>query len=255
MLVYHTKRSRQRRRLAEIQRSAERHNSQQPRPRPNSVTEPMYQMAGTPWAQPTQGLPDSSRIPSYYADNSSATNMISRQNQQRPHQASDFSLQRSTTTHSEFNSTNGGSSDYHAQPLTASTSTHRQGINTPWAEGSNASESHSDEMSGVGLGRQNTKAQYRTATQREEEAWEAKRREAHTVGTRRVARADTRRVAHSDTRRVARTDTIASTAPVNTPRNGGGAGWATDDLDPIDSPVTGDVPDAPPPAYSEHHAI
>jgi len=38
---------------------------------------PTYQMGGTPWAQPTQVLANSSRIPSYYVDNSSTINMAS----------------------------------------------------------------------------------------------------------------------------------------------------------------------------------
>lgn len=108
----------------------------------------------------------------------------------------------------------------------------------PWTEEPYASESRSGEISGAGLGRQNTKARYLSATQREEEAWEAKRREARAVGTSRVG--------------VSNTSTIASTAPVNTPSNGGSAEWATDDLGPIDAPVPGGVPDLPPPAYSEH---
>jgi len=107
-------------------------------------------------------------------------------------------------------------------------------------EGSYAPESQSGEISGTGLARQNTKARYLSATQREEEAWEAKRREARTVGTSRVG------VSNTDT------GAIASTAPVNTPGNGGSAGWSTDDLGPIDPPVPGGVPDLPPPAYSEH---
>ena len=200
----------------------------------------MYQLASTPWVQSIQGLPASSRIPSYYADNRGATDVVSRQNQQRPHHASQLSLQPSTTAHSELNSTNGGSSDNHAQPRTISTSTHRQGINTPWAEGSNTSESHSGETSGARLGRHHTKARFLTAAEREEEA---NRREAQTVGTSRVGVSN------------AHTDTIASIAPVNNPRNGGSAGWATDEFGLADPPTPGGVPDHPPPAYSEHPVI
>jgi len=199
----------------------------------------MYQMTGRPWAQPTEALPNSSRIPSYYADNSSTTNMVSWQNQQS-HYASETSLRPPTTTNSEYNSTNGGASDYHVQPWATPMSTHQQGINTPWVEGPYVSESQSGEISGTGLARQNTKARYLSTTQREEEAWEAKRREARAVGTSRVGVSNTG------------TGTIASTAPVNTPSNGGSAGWSTDDLGPTGPPVPGGVPDLPPPAYSEH---
>ena len=195
----------------------------------------MHQTAGTPWAQPTQTLPNSSRIPSYYADNSSAANMVSWQNQQQPPYGSEFSQQPSTTAHSEYNSTNGSTSDYHAQPWVTPASTPQRGVNSPWTEGPNAPESRSGEMSGTGLGRQNTKARYLTASQREEVAWEAKRREAQTVGTSRVG--------VSNANAGADVDTIA--------RNGGRAGWAADDLGPADPTVPAGVPDLPPPAYSE----
>ena len=181
--------------------------------------------------RPTQVVPTSSRIPSYYADNSSTTNMVSWQNQQQPHHASSLSLQAPPTANSEYNSTNGGSSDYHVQPWAAPMSTHQQGINTPWTEG----RMHQNRGQAKSL-----VLRYLSATQREEEAWEAKRREARAVGTSRVG------VSNTDT------GTIASTAPVNTPSNGGSAGWSTNDLGPIDPPVPGGVPDLPPPAYSEH---
>ena len=150
VVVYLIKRNRQRRRLAELQRAAQGQNFQGPQP-PNSVTEPMYQMTGTPWVRPTQVVPTSSRIPSYYADNSSTTNMVSWQNQQQPHHASSLSLQAPPTANSEYNSTNGGSSDYHVQPWAAPMSTHQQGINTPWTEGSHALESRSGEISGAAV--------------------------------------------------------------------------------------------------------
>jgi hypothetical protein len=183
VVIYLTKRARQRRRLAAAQSAAQVPNFPQPQPPP--PTQPMYQTAGTPWAQPTQPLSNSSRIPSYYADNSSAANMISWQNQQQQ-PPSEFSQQPSTMAHSEYNSTYGDSSDYHAKPwaATAASTPRLGGVHTPWTEGSDASESRLGDKSSTGLGRQNTKARYLTATQREEVSWEAKRREANKVWAR-----------------------------------------------------------------------
>jgi len=244
VVIYLTWRKRHRRRLAEA--AAQGHYLQQPQPPPNFVpqpppnfvTQPIYQAPSMPWAQPTQVLPKSNRIPSYYADNSSAANMISWQNQQQPQ--SEFSQPPSTTARSEYNSTYGGSSDYHAQPWTTATSTPRLGVHTPWTEGLDASESHSSKMSDTGLGRQNTKARYLTATRQEEVTWDAKRTEAQTVGPSRVG------VSNMDN------GTITSTAPVNTPSNSGSAGWAANDHRPTDPTVPGGVSDLPPPAYSEY---
>jgi hypothetical protein len=250
VVIYLTKRTRQRRRLAAAQRAAQGFHFPQPQqPPPNPVTEPMYQTAGTPWAQPTQVLPSSSRIPSYYANNSSAANMTSWQNQQQP-PPSEFSQQPSTTAHSEYNSTYGDSSDYHAQPWATAASTSRLGVNTPWTKGSNAPGSRSSEISSTGLGRQNTKARYLTATQREEVTLAGKRREVQSVGTSRVGASNTNTNTNTNTDAIA----IASTAPVTTtpPINGGNAGWAADDVRPTDPTVPGGALDLPPPAYSEH---
>ena len=161
--------------------------------------------------------------------------MVSWQNQQQPPYGSEFPRQPSTTAHSEYNSTNGSSSDYHAQAWVTPASTPRLGVNAPWTEGPNAPESPSGEMSGTStrLGRQNTKARYLTATQREEVAWEAKRREAQTVGTSRAGVSNTDAGVGADA------------------GNGGRAGWAADDLGPADPTVPAGIPDLPPPAYSE----
>ena len=93
-------------------------------------------------------------------------------------------------------------------------------------------------MSGTEIERQNTKAQYVTALQKEEVAWEAKQREARAAGMSRVGASN------------ANIDMIASTAPASSASNG--AGWAAGDLGPVGPPVSGAVLDLPPPAYSEY---
>ena len=168
--------------------------------------------------------------------------MLSLQNQQQPYHASEFSRQPSTAARSEFNSTSGGSSDYHAQPwaIPMPTQGGTQPANTPWMEGSGASGLWSGEISGTGLGRQNTKARYITAAQREKAATEPKQWKAQTVGMSGVGGSNPS------------TNTIASTTPAISTSNAGSVGWATDGFGPADLPVTGAVPDLPPPAYSEY---
>jgi len=255
VVVYLIRRNRQRRRLAEMQRVTQRQYFHQPQPPPNFVGPPAHQAPGTPWAQPTQVLPNPARIPTYYTDNSSTVNILSTQNQQQLYYASNISRQPSTTAHSEFS---GGSSDYQTstpQPWATPVSMQPQRVNTPptntpWTEGLGAS----GEPSGAALGRQNTKARYVTAAQREEAAWEAKRREAQAAGMSGAGVSNANASMHAS---VGSGDMVLgrSTTPANSARNGGSRRRVTDDLGPADPPIPGGVQEFPPPAYSEYQSL
>jgi len=222
VVVYLIRRHRQRRRLAEMQKAQ---RLQPPQPPPNFIAEPTYQMGTAPWASPY-----SAHIPSYYAGNSNTANLLPSPSQE-PLYATGFSRQPSMMTRSEFSSTHTGSNDHLDMAVSRQPQRNASG---------------SAEASGVGLSRQNTKARYITTAQREEAAWEEKRRRAQTAEMSRVGVSDTAEGTIAD---MGSWDIGLGRSGAPSSDESGGR-WAMADLGPADRLIP---PALPPPAYSEHY--